>query len=61
VTEVPKKSLTIDSDTDTISVDLNKTNKCPFCGRLMFKGRIEKGSIETKCQRCKEKVKIRAI
>lgn len=28
--------------------------RCPICGQLLFKGSLEKGQIEIKCNRCKK-------
>ena len=34
--------------------------KCPYCGKLLFKGKLKKGSyIEIKCNRCKKVLEIK--
>ena len=34
--------------------------KCPYCGKLLFRGKLKKGSyIEIKCNRCKKVLEIK--
>jgi ribosomal protein L37AE/L43A len=35
---------------------------CPFCGHLLFKGKIGPGgSIELKCRKCKELIRFHVV
>jgi len=46
---------------DTFEVDLSKKVRCPFCGQLLFKGKMgKKTAIEIKCanRNCKKFIRI---
>ena len=56
-----KMALTSEYARDTIAINEEKKHRCPWCDHLFFVGEIERGTIETKCTRCKNKTKIRFI
>jgi DNA-directed RNA polymerase subunit RPC12/RpoP len=41
-----------------VSVDTTGEVRCLYCNRLLMKGSPNQGSIEIKCPKCKEKIKI---
>jgi phage FluMu protein Com len=35
--------------------------RCPKCGKLLFRGELNQGKIETKCPKCGTVLKVSAI
>ena len=58
-----KAEILIDSKYEghTFEVDLGKSMRCPYCERLLFKGKLGKNTaIEIKCKGCKRFIRIKS-